>query len=247
MRYYTPNELRNEHKDEVGTALKSLAGKNVKYNFAIGVFKKYAEKLGWPKNAKILDLGTANGDFLQQIANEGYQELYAHDIDDYLPADRKKLIKEYRFSELSMEKLPWPDNAFDIVTAWCVIPHIENPFHAMREMRRVLKPGGVFVFTTLHLSAAHSINWFKKHGDFKSYRETNNHIALLPPAVVKKTTANLFEIIGTEFFVNPKMFRSSLGRLKQRIYQLAPPSLQHWLERRWAYNIAYLLRKKSGG
>jgi len=40
--------------------------------------------------------------------------------------------------------LDFPDASFDIVHAHQVLQHVANPVAAMREIRRVLKPGGVF-------------------------------------------------------------------------------------------------------
>ncbi|OGY63172.1 MAG: hypothetical protein A3I24_02880 [Candidatus Harrisonbacteria bacterium RIFCSPLOWO2_02_FULL_41_13b] len=245
MKYFTPEELKITHREEISSQLSTLAGKNVKHNFAIWIFKKYAEKLGWNKNIKILDLGTANGDFLIQLNQTGYQNLYAHDIDAYLSEERKILTKEYKFSELSMERLPWPDNYFDAITAWCVIPHLENPFFCAREARRVLKPGGVFIFTTLHLTSKPSLQYFLKNKDFKSYRETNNHISLLPNSVVKKTILKDFELAGVEYFVNPKVFNNWQGKIRKIIWNLCHlhPDIENWLKNRWAYNICYIAKK----
>lgn len=45
-------------------------------------------------------------------------------------------------------RLPFPDNAFDLVTANMVVEHLEDVEASLREIRRVLKPGGSFVFHT---------------------------------------------------------------------------------------------------
>jgi ubiquinone/menaquinone biosynthesis C-methylase UbiE len=39
--------------------------------------------------------------------------------------------------------LPFPDNSFDIAHAHQVLQHIAYPIQALREMRRVVKPGGI--------------------------------------------------------------------------------------------------------
>src|SRR5215472_13630172 len=43
----------------------------------------------------------------------------------------------------SAEHLPFPDAVFDLVLSQEVLEHVRDPFQAMREMKRVLKTGGV--------------------------------------------------------------------------------------------------------
>ncbi|HET6674928.1 MAG TPA: class I SAM-dependent methyltransferase [Nitrospiraceae bacterium] len=43
------------------------------------------------------------------------------------------------------EKLPFPDNFFDVVYSWGVIHHSTHPERIIREIRRVLKPTGSFI------------------------------------------------------------------------------------------------------
>lgn len=247
MRYFTAEELRNKNREEAISKLSNLAGKNVRYSLAINVFREYAGKFNFTPSTKILDLGTAAGEFLFQLYNDGYQNLYAHDIDDYLSTERKKIVKEYKFADLSTEKLPWPDNSFDVVTAWCVLPHLENPFYAAREIQRVLKKDGVFIFTALHLASKASIDYFKKYKNFGSYRETNNHIALLPDSVVKKTLLKFFDLKGTDYLVIPKIFAGWRGKIRKILFTLSSknPKWHAALRKRWGYNICYILQKRS--
>lgn len=49
---------------------------------------------------------------------------------------------------LNAEPLPYPDGSFDVVTCTEVIEHLEHYRAALREMARVLRPGGVLVITT---------------------------------------------------------------------------------------------------
>src|SRR5689334_6625134 len=41
--------------------------------------------------------------------------------------------------------LPFPDNDFDVVFSYAVFEHLYNPFVAIAEVARVLKPGGIFL------------------------------------------------------------------------------------------------------
>jgi SAM-dependent methyltransferase len=44
--------------------------------------------------------------------------------------------------------LPWDDSTFDLVSANMVVEHLPKPADVFREVLRVLKPGGAFVFVT---------------------------------------------------------------------------------------------------
>lgn len=53
------------------------------------------------------------------------------------------------------DRLPFPDASFDLVTALDVIEHIDDDVAMLREIGRVLKPGGAVFITT----PAHKILW----------------------------------------------------------------------------------------
>lgn len=48
------------------------------------------------------------------------------------------------------EALPWGDRTFDVVICVDVLEHVESPAQTLAEIRRVLKPGGLFCFDTLN-------------------------------------------------------------------------------------------------
>jgi ubiquinone/menaquinone biosynthesis C-methylase UbiE len=52
-------------------------------------------------------------------------------------------VHNLRFQSGSITALPFPDASFDVAVAHFVIEHLRDPMPALREMRRVLKPGGI--------------------------------------------------------------------------------------------------------
>lgn len=46
------------------------------------------------------------------------------------------------------DKLPFPDQSFDVVTCDNVLEHLDQPLTVFKEVFRVLKPGGKFLFKT---------------------------------------------------------------------------------------------------
>lgn len=53
-------------------------------------------------------------------------------------------VRNVAFQVGDVYALDFPDESFDIVHAHQVLQHVANPVAAMKEIRRVLKPGGVF-------------------------------------------------------------------------------------------------------
>jgi SAM-dependent methyltransferase len=59
--------------------------------------------------------------------------------------DDGKLEGSFRFKQGTAEALPCEDEGFDLVMCQTVLIHLADPKAALREMRRVLKPGGFAV------------------------------------------------------------------------------------------------------
>lgn len=55
-----------------------------------------------------------------------------------------------------VQNMPMPDNSFDSAICFEVLEHVPNPEKALRELFRVLKPGGALVFSVPHFLYLHN-------------------------------------------------------------------------------------------
>ncbi len=92
-----------------------------------------------------LDLGCAYGYLIEQGVARGV-EAYGADISSYAlrrhPPARGRLIQSLA------DPLPFLEARFDVVSAFDLLEHLDDPEAALREIGRVLKPGGFLLMTT---------------------------------------------------------------------------------------------------
>jgi 2-polyprenyl-3-methyl-5-hydroxy-6-metoxy-1,4-benzoquinol methylase len=96
----------------------------------------------------LLDAGTGDGTYAIEAAARG-AEVTGLDTDPGMLAAAKERARERavqpRFVEGRIEALPFADASFDVVLAVAVLCFIADPVQAVRELARVLRPGGTLV------------------------------------------------------------------------------------------------------
>lgn len=94
------------------------------------------------ENCEILDIGTGNGYVLNEINKRSKYKinLYGNDISEVMLSQAKKINPCAKFEICSNYRLNFDSNRFDVVVAKNV-----TRFSA-KEVYRVLKPGGIFIF-----------------------------------------------------------------------------------------------------
>lgn len=96
---------------------------------------------------RLLDVGCGDGTFVALVKDK-YWQVYGVDISvEALQRAERKGIKVFRVN-LNTEPLPFEPNYFDAVTCLDVIEHVFDPRFLLKEIHRVLKPGGEGFITT---------------------------------------------------------------------------------------------------
>ncbi|MEX0662563.1 MAG: bifunctional demethylmenaquinone methyltransferase/2-methoxy-6-polyprenyl-1,4-benzoquinol methylase UbiE [Balneolaceae bacterium] len=110
--------------------------------------KKTVLESGAKPGDKVLDCATGTGDlaleFKKTVGHEGSvigtdfcKEMIEHAPDK---AEKKELVVEFEVADAM--NLPYDDNSFDVVSIAFGIRNVDDPVVCLKEMARVVKPGG---------------------------------------------------------------------------------------------------------
>ena len=168
------------------------------------LIKKY---MGNPKNIYILDVGCGTGALMKEL--EVYGNVYGIDFSDQA-VDFCKSRGIVNVQKSVVEKIPYQDKYFDLVLALDVLEHIPDDKSGIKEIYRVLKPGGtviIFVPTFMflwgvtdvisqHYRRYTKIELFSKvkDGGFNVLYSSYFNFFLFIPIAIARYFVNIFKI-----------------------------------------------------
>ncbi len=97
------------------------------------------------KGGRLLDIGCSNGAYLAAMREEGWDVEgveFDRDAAEYARNSRHLKVTEGAAEDALRERAA---NSFDVVTMWHVLEHAFHPAAALKQIHRVLKPGGVLM------------------------------------------------------------------------------------------------------
>ena len=97
--------------------------------------------------SNILDIGCGTGHLAGELMQRGYTACGV-DLSEAMVEYAREHYDRDRFRVGDIEQIPFPDNTFDAVMCLGVMEYLEKDEPALREIWRVLKPGGRAVITT---------------------------------------------------------------------------------------------------
>jgi ubiquinone/menaquinone biosynthesis C-methylase UbiE len=119
-------------------------------DYATGRFRAVAGDADWPYE-HAMELGSGTGFFLLNLMSGGV--IKKGSVTDLSPGmvqvalrNARNLGHDVDGRVADAERIPYEDNTFDLVVGHAVLHHIPDVQAAFREVLRVLKPGGRFVF-----------------------------------------------------------------------------------------------------
>ena len=99
-----------------------------------------------PRDGRVLDIGTSTGSNLRMLRDLGFHNVVGIDSsDEAILFCSSKGLGTVRKGDVCA--LPFPSRSFDLVLATDIIEHVEDDAQALREISRVLAPGGRALIT----------------------------------------------------------------------------------------------------
>lgn len=100
-------------------------------------------------SGNVLEIGTGSGYGIELLSSKADKFLTIDKFESTVGAEASKTIENVDFRQMNVPPLTGlDDNQFDFVVSFQVIEHIKKDTAFVKEIHRVLKPGGKFIHTT---------------------------------------------------------------------------------------------------
>lgn len=165
---------------------------------------------------RVLDVGCAAGYFLRVMADEGW-DVTGLEPSDAIRPHAERLIGAENVRAGLLGEADLEPASFDLVTMWDVIEHIPDPVSALREVAKLLRPGGKFLVETQNVSSRAAAVLGKKWQHYKHAE----HIYHFNPETIADLFARAdFEILENRPWLGGKYV--SMGFIAERAGRLHP-------------------------
>jgi SAM-dependent methyltransferase len=182
------------------------------------------EGIAVPPGARVLDAGCGSGRTLDELARYGS----AHGIELNPLGLAVARRRGHHVEQAPVETIPFEDASFDLVTCLDVIEHTDDDAAALRELRRVTRPGGSAVVSV----PAHPRLW-SRHDEVNGHRRRYTRRTLRAAAHAGGWTVERMTGFNVVYLVPAALVRIARRDRAQRgdsELELTPPASDPLLE-----------------
>lgn len=153
-----------------------------------GATLEYRERLclDWIDGERVVDIGCYSGGFVAAVlARYPGSDVVGVDYDEENLKIARLLHPDLgnRFRKMSVYELDFEDSSVDTVTFQEVIEHLEGAAAAVKEINRVLKPGGILILSTTNPYFWRDFAVFAAREISNGFRRLRGKQAILKPVI----------------------------------------------------------------
>src|SRR5205807_9908645 len=102
----------------------------------------------------VLDVATGTGAVAEELARAKRCAVIGVDQSDEMLAIARRRLPQLEFVEASADDLPFDDGSFDALTFTYLLRYVDDPVATLRELARVVRPGGTIASLEFGIPAA---------------------------------------------------------------------------------------------
>jgi len=165
---------------------------------------------------------------------------------------KKEKKADITFFKGSILELPFKSDSFDFITSFGVVEHFKDPKNPIREMQRVLKPGGVLFIDTPNKSVwgiKNRLIPIDEHEDYYSPAELKKIVEDCNFKVFesygKGFSNTIMTVLYTLYDYNPESFYSKLYHFTINLFKRCLLPLDFFLDKRFGFYSIVIATKKG--
>lgn len=166
---------------------------------------------------RVLDVGSGKGALCGALARGGHRVIGVDPSARALRIAKRYAAPSTPFVLGDGERLAFADARFDRAVSVCVLEHTRDDAAVLREVSRVLEPGGIFALTVDSLSSPHVSEAFRRH-HVREYR--CNQLYDLP-RIRSLLDAAGFDVLASDYLFAGRL-SVSLLRFGSRFHYRGP-------------------------
>jgi 2-polyprenyl-3-methyl-5-hydroxy-6-metoxy-1,4-benzoquinol methylase len=141
--------------------------------------RKLLIKVTSKKQGRVLDIGAGTGAFLNEMRAAGW-DITGLEPD---PGARLMAMEKYKLEFREPSALfTTADSGYDVITLWHVLEHVHDLHSYIRQIRQLLKPGGVLILALPNYTSVDAV----KYGIHWAAYDVPRHLYHFSPTAVKK-------------------------------------------------------------
>lgn len=155
----------NLPEDEAAGGGMILPDSRVEVDFLKDHLARYDFAAGFVKGKKVLDIACGSGYGSNYLLKRGAAIVIGGDISTEALAAAQRIYGNsgVKFAIIDATKLPFEDGSLEVVVSMETIEHLEQYEEYMRECKRVLENGGIFICSTPNMAGIMELQPFHVH------------------------------------------------------------------------------------